>query len=194
MQRSIKLRDESFIEIVKLLATKDYCSPDILREIARTPAMRRRMKEVGFIPPDADTDDRKRLRRDPPTRSAEVRSKFGIELPKPQPAVSNAEQKLPRETSIGSRRPGTRRTTISRQELYERVWTTPVETLAKEWGVSGRGLAKACARLRVPVPPRGYWARLNAGQRVGRTRLPRLRPGEIETIVVWLDLPDSQQA
>lgn len=188
----IKLRDDPFIEIVKLLAAKDYCSSDILREIARTPAMRRRMKEVGFIPPDPDEDDRRRFRHDPPTRSKEVRSKFGVE-PEPRRAASNAEQKFPRETLIGSPRPGTCRTTISRQELYERVWTTPVEALAKECGLSGRGLSKACARLHVPVPPRGYWARLSAGQQVRRPRLPTLRPGEIEVIVVWHDVPDTEQ-
>jgi len=33
-----------------------------------------------------------------------------------------------------------------RQQFYDRVWTTPVETLAAELGLSGRGLAKLCAR------------------------------------------------
>ena len=49
--------------------------------------------------------------------------------------------------------------------LHERVWAELVYTLAKSWGLSGRGLAKACKRAGVPVPPRGYWARVQNGQR-----------------------------
>ena len=32
---------------------------------------------------------------------------------------------------------------LNREQLYERVWTTPIETLARELGLSGRGLKKA---------------------------------------------------
>lgn len=178
----IKLRDDPFIEILKLLTTKDYCSPDVLREVARTPAMTKRMQEVGFIPQDGA--DAERPRRDPPTRWREVISKCGIELPKPRAM----EPVLPREVCIGMRRPGTQEMRISREELYDRVWSTPVEQLAKSFGVSGRGLAKACARLHVPVPPRGYWARLSAGQRPRRARLPALKAGNLDGIVLWQDV------
>lgn len=177
----IKLRDDPFIEILKLLTAKDYCSPDVLREIARTPAMRKRMKDVGFIPRDGD--DAKRPRRDPPTRWREVISKCGIETAKPLAR----EPVQPREVRIGSRRPGTQEMRISREELYDRVWSAPVEQLAKSWGVSGRGLAKACARLQVPVPPRGYWARFSAGKRPRRSRLPALKAGKLKAIVLWQD-------
>ena len=51
-------------------------------------------------------------------------------------------------------------------------------------GMSDRGLGKACRRLLVPVPPRGYWARLEAGQKPGRPRLPKLKSREIKEIVV----------
>lgn len=62
--------------------------------------------------------------------------------------------------------------TLTRQQLYDRAWATPMETLAKEFGLSGRGLSKLCARYRIPVPPRGYWAKKTAGQRVHRPPLP----------------------
>lgn len=73
---------------------------------------------------------------------------------------------------------------LERSELFERVWTVPVDTLAKEWGLSGRGLAKACRRLRIPVPPRGYWAKVAAGQRVRRPKLPALPAGQGEKVVI----------
>jgi hypothetical protein len=46
---------------------------------------------------------------------------------------------------------------ISRQELYERVWATPMRRLATEFSLSDVGLAKLCHRHAIPTPPRGYW-------------------------------------
>ena len=40
-----------------------------------------------------------------------------------------------------------------------------MSTLAIEFGISDRGLAKVCGRHRIPVPPRGYWAKVAAGER-----------------------------
>jgi hypothetical protein len=45
-------------------------------------------------------------------------------------------------------------------QLHEKVWARPMTTLAEEFGVSGRGLAKSASAFDVPVPPRGYWAKL----------------------------------
>lgn len=44
---------------------------------------------------------------------------------------------------------------LTRRELYDLVWKTPAYTLAKEFGMSGRGLGKLCERHNIPVPPRG---------------------------------------
>lgn len=58
------------------------------------------------------------------------------------------------------------KSSFTRRELYDLVWKVPVETLAKEFGLSGRGLGKLCERNGIPVPPRGYWARKAAGRRI----------------------------
>src|SRR4030042_5580489 len=55
---------------------------------------------------------------------------------------------------------------LSREQLYELVWSKPMQHLAKEYGVSDRAIAKLCALKQVPVPPRGYWAKKNSGQKV----------------------------
>ena len=47
---------------------------------------------------------------------------------------------------------------LTREELYERVWTTPMRKLAVEFGLSDVGLAKVCRRHKIPWPARGYWA------------------------------------
>jgi len=61
---------------------------------------------------------------------------------------------------------------FSRGDLYELVWSEPMVKLAKRLGVSGRGLAKVCARINVPVPGRGNWAKLQHGKKVRRQPLP----------------------
>ena len=75
---------------------------------------------------------------------------------------------------------------LTREELYQRVW--PYARLSPPVGIGGlsdRGLGKACRRRLVPVPPRGYCARLEAGQKPGRPRLPKLKSPEVKEIVVW---------
>lgn len=55
---------------------------------------------------------------------------------------------------------------ITREELYKQVWETPMSRLGKEYGLTDNGLRKICDRLNVPYPPRGYWAKKAAGQKV----------------------------
>jgi hypothetical protein len=65
-----------------------------------------------------------------------------------------------------------------REKLYQEVWSTPMLQLAKQYGCSDRGLAKLCERMNIPVPPRGYWARKEAGQKVAQPPLPPLSEGQ----------------
>ena len=62
--------------------------------------------------------------------------------------------------------------TLPRSQLYELVWSKPVRDLAAEFGISDVALAKRCRALKIPVPPRGYWARVAAGQKPRRPPLP----------------------
>jgi len=62
----------------------------------------------------------------------------------------------------------------SREDLYSTVWSKPMMNLAEEFGISGRGLAKLCERLKVPVPPRGYWRKVSLGQLIKKTSLPNV--------------------
>jgi hypothetical protein len=61
---------------------------------------------------------------------------------------------------------------LSREELYRKVWSKPVGAVARELGISGRGLARVCIRFEIPVPRRGYWAKLAAGKRAPEIPLP----------------------
>jgi len=48
--------------------------------------------------------------------------------------------------------------------------------LAEDFGISDVGLAKRCRRLGIPVPGRGYWARVDAGQQPHRPKLAQRDP------------------
>lgn len=63
---------------------------------------------------------------------------------------------------------------VSRDELYDLVWSEPLRALAPRLGLSDVGLAKACRKMKIPLPGRGFWAKKAAGKRLGRAKLPRL--------------------
>lgn len=67
---------------------------------------------------------------------------------------------------------------ITREELYEAVWSEPIHQLSKALGISDVGLAKVCKKLNVPVPGRGYWAKNRATRKLLRVSLPCLDAGQ----------------
>ena len=62
--------------------------------------------------------------------------------------------------------------TLTRKQLYELAWEKPLMHIVKEFGFSDRGLAKLCTKYEIPIPPRGYWMRLKAGQKI---KIPALK-------------------
>ena len=60
-------------------------------------------------------------------------------------------------------------TTLTRRQLYDLAWSKPMRDLAGEFEISDVGLANICKRHRVPTPPRGYWAKMRAGQKPKRS-------------------------
>ncbi|MFC1844057.1 hypothetical protein ACFLZ5_04645, partial [Thermodesulfobacteriota bacterium] len=66
---------------------------------------------------------------------------------------------------------------LKREALYKKVWAEPMSRLAPKFGLSGNGLKKICKKLNIPVPPRGYWARLQYGYKVKKTPLPKVPAG-----------------
>ncbi|WP_421413110.1 hypothetical protein [Agrobacterium tumefaciens] len=71
---------------------------------------------------------------------------------------------------------------MTREELYQLVWSTPMQKLATIYGLSDKGLAKTCHRHLVPIPPRGYWAKIDAGQAVKQTPLRKVDNTALHTV------------
>lgn len=74
--------------------------------------------------------------------------------------------------------------TLTRGALYDLVWAAPVRSVAADFGVSDVWIKKCCVRASVPVPERGYWAKLKAGKPVVKAKLPPRAPGMPDAIQV----------
>lgn len=70
---------------------------------------------------------------------------------------------------------------LSREQLYALVWETPMRQLAPTLGFSDVGLAKACRKMKVPLPGRGHWAKKAVGKAVRRVPLRPLPANDHET-------------
>lgn len=91
---------------------------------------------------------------------------------------------------IGMRAP-TEADVVSREELYELVWSTPMVKVAEKFKVSGSYMARVCANLNVPRPERGYWAKLAVGKAPDKPALPELQPGDQ---ITWCQDGEAQSS
>lgn len=73
---------------------------------------------------------------------------------------------------------------VTRNELYELVWSKPATRIAAELGISDVMLGKLCRKLEVPKPPPGYWRKVATGQRLPKPPLPRARKGQQTAVTV----------
>lgn len=67
---------------------------------------------------------------------------------------------------------------ITRDDLYQLVWSKPMTKVAEQFGVSGSYLARVCTMLSVPRPEQGYWAKLAVGKAPPPKPLPKAQPGD----------------
>ena len=77
-----------------------------------------------------------------------------------------------------------------REKLYDEVWAEPVSIVAKRYGVSDVALHKICKRLNIPVPPRGYWAKIRSGEKIKKTPLP---PHKGSNVIYGKHFENSEQ-
>ncbi len=52
---------------------------------------------------------------------------------------------------------------LTREQLYDLVWSKPMTVVAADFGMSDVAFAKHCKKLNAPVPWRGYWQRVEHG-------------------------------
>jgi len=81
--------------------------------------------------------------------------------------------------------------TLTREDLYRKVWATPIRQLANEFGLSDVGLAKICKKHDIPRPPVGYWSKRRHGKKVIRARLPKAKKAPSDDIRIRPQVRDD---
>ena len=71
---------------------------------------------------------------------------------------------------------------LSRQGLFDLVWSEPMRVLGPRFGISDVALKKTCIRAHIPVPEQGHWAKTEARRR--KPSLPPRPPGADDEIIV----------
>ena len=102
-----------------------------------------------------------------PTKSLEERqAEMRERMARPRPAITTERVTIespgePSEHDDGSEPPvppEIKGDTLNREDLYALVWSEPMVKVARRFGISDVGLAKACRRHKIPLPGRAYWA------------------------------------
>lgn len=79
---------------------------------------------------------------------------------------------------------------ITREELYNLVWKTPLSHLAKKYYLSDNGIRKVCKRLDIPLPKNGHWQKIQFNKKVIIEKLPV--NDKVETSVTLKFREDSE--
>lgn len=72
------------------------------------------------------------------------------------------------------------KTVYTRIELYDLVWSDPLNKISKKINVPYAELRKACINMNIPLPEHGYWTKKNFGKQVTKQNLPPDFNGESE--------------
>lgn len=59
---------------------------------------------------------------------------------------------------------------LSRKQLYDIVWSTPVSKLTQQYALSSEGIKKICKQFEIPMPDGGYWSKLKFNKKVNRAK------------------------
>lgn len=73
---------------------------------------------------------------------------------------------------------------LTRQEMYDLVWSWPRAEAAKKLGVNETQLRLLCRFHRVPLPTNQYWRQLGKGAKPDKVALPTVDKAWLETITV----------
>lgn len=71
---------------------------------------------------------------------------------------------------------------LTREQLYDLIWSEPLQRLSQQIGISDVGIAKHCRNIGVPIPERGYWNKVHAGKKVTKAELSPRDLGTINRI------------
>jgi hypothetical protein len=74
---------------------------------------------------------------------------------------------------------------LTREDLYQKVWSKPAILLAKDLGISDVTIAKICKKLNIPKPYSGYWRQVDVGNGGQLPPLPEIQQGVPKDVVIY---------
>lgn len=82
--------------------------------------------------------------------------------------------------------------TLTREQLYQKVWSIPAIKLAKELGISDVAITKICKKLNIPKPHPGYWKQVSTHKNIRIVPLPSIAPGISDEIIIYPQIRHQQ--
>lgn len=79
---------------------------------------------------------------------------------------------------------------LTRKELYDLVWSVPLSTLSKRYGLTYSRFRTICKKTSIPLPMQGYWMRLKHNKQVEIPDLPVTNPDQ-ESIIPGLTIIEA---
>lgn len=73
---------------------------------------------------------------------------------------------------------------ISREQLYNEIWTISVAGVAKKYGVPYSRMVKCCKDADIPTPAPGYWQNKNSGNPVIQIPMPE---SKVDIVIIPID-------
>jgi hypothetical protein len=72
---------------------------------------------------------------------------------------------------------------VTREQLYNLIWSTPISTLSKVHDITEYSIRKSCKNLQVPIPLAGYWQKSKEKQERMRRPLSAAYQGEASVYI-----------
>jgi hypothetical protein len=74
---------------------------------------------------------------------------------------------------------------ITRKELYDIVWSSPITKLTLQYALSIEGLKKVCKQFEIPIPDASYWSKLKFNKKIKKEKLNPIFGG-VDKIVLTI--------
>lgn len=84
----------------------------------------------------------------------------------------------------------TTRKQLSREELYDLVWSKPLTHIIKDYAYTLHGLQGICRENNIPLPINGYWSSIRFNKKVNKAQLP---PSEDNASIELIIRQEGQQ-
>lgn len=75
--------------------------------------------------------------------------------------------------------------TLSRKELYGKVWSISISKLLDVYEISEDGFYEVCKRLNIPTPDKNHWKKVDQGKKTTTYPFPEESQGS-ETVTLYL--------